>query len=280
VTSDSAFCTMQRLLHDAHLTPSVQTVCHAALTRPGRLFSSTPVWSRLFLAWTDALGAPRHDASLRAAVACEYLVAGYDLIDDVYDQACSPSLHQGLIDALPAGAALVLLAQETVAHLDAPGDRRTRAGTAMARASRRVFAAQAQDYALRRLPAATQDDALAVLRYRSGTLTAIPCQCAAVLAGAPWRTVALAGRFGQALGCAAQLEDDLADRIEDERTGRKTLPTILTQLYPTTPELVEATTWVLIQRFLHEATQVVRRLPVPVKTEPLWTVLPPTVRAA
>ena len=268
------------ILREARLPQDVQRTCLKALAGSGRLYSDNPVWSRLFLTWNDALGTPRHDAMLRAAVACEYLVAGYDLIDDVYDQACSPSLHQDLIDALPAGAALVLLAQETVAHLNVAEDRRTRAGTAIARMSRRVFAAQAQDYALRRLPTATQGDASAVLRRRSGTLAAIPCQCAAVLAGAPWRTVALAGRFGQALGCAAQLEDDLADLGEDKQTGRKTLPTILARCYPDTPELVEATAWVLLYRFLEDAARIVRRLPTSVRTESLWTFLPPALRAA
>ncbi len=268
------------ILREARLPQDVHRTCLEALAGSGRLYSDNPVWSRLFLAWIDALGAPRHETLLRAAVACEYLVTGYDLVDDVYDRAHSPSLQQGLTDALPAGVALLSLAQETVARLDLPGERRARASTALARASRRVCAAQARDYALRRSPTASHDDVLAVLRHRSGALAAIPCQCAAVLAGAPWRTVALAGRFGQALGCAAQLEDDLADLGEDKQTGRKTFPTILARCYPDAPELVEATAWVLMYRFLEDAARIVRRLPASVRTEPLCTFLPPTLRAA
>ena len=189
-------------------------------------------------------------------------------------------LIRGLVDALPAGVALLQLAQEAVLRLDLPLERRAQTGTALARASRRVFTAQAGDYALRRQPRATQDDILAVLRHRSGALGAAPCHCAALLTGAPWRTVALAGRFGRALGCAAQLEDDLADRVDDLRSGRQTVPTMLAQLYPAAPELVEATTWVLIQRYLQEAAQAVQRLPTHVRTEPLWAFLPPAMRAA
>lgn len=253
-----------------------------ALTRPGRLFSPRPVWARLFLAWIDALAVEGSScaALLPAAVACECVGTGFDLIDDVYDHAHGPALDGELTNALPAGVALLQLAQDAVSRLDLPLERRAQAGAALARASRRVFVAQAGDYALRRQPRATQDDILAVLRHRSGALGAAPCHCAALLTGAPWRTIALAGRFGRAIGCAAQLEDDLADLADDMRDGRKTIPTILAHLYPAQSELVEATTWVMSQRFLQEAAQAVQRLPAHVRTEPLWTFLPPVMRAA
>ncbi len=272
----------RQVLHDAHLSPPVHAVCLEALTRPGRLFGPRPVWARLFLAWIDALAVEGSSCGtlLPAAVACECLGTGFDLIDDVYDHAHGPALDRELTNALPAGVALLQLAQEAVLRLDLPLERRARASAALTRASRRVFTAQAEDYALRRQPRATQDVVLTIVRLRSGTLGAAPCHCAALLTGAPWRTVALAGRFGRALGCAAQLEDDLADRVDDLRSGRQTVPTMLVQLYPAAPELVEATTWVLIQRYLQEAVQAVQRLPAHVRTEPLWAFLPPGMRAA
>ncbi len=263
----------------AHLSGPVYTACREALLRPGRLFSATPVWARLFLAWCEALDAPPQEALLRAAVACEFLATGFDLIDDVYDQAGGPALDWELMTALPASVALVQLAQETVVLLDLPVERRLRAGAALARASRQVFAAQAEDYALRHQPTAPEQRVHAILRRRSGTLGATPCRCAALLSGASWRLVALAGRFGAALGCAAQLEDDLADRVDDTRSGRKTLPTLLAQQYPDAPALVEATAWVLMQRFLQNAAQIIQRLPANVRTEPLWALLPPDAHA-
>jgi len=267
------------VLRDAHLPQEIDAACAEALTKPGRLFSPVPAWSRLFLAWLHALADPPYEGFLPAAVACECVVTGYDLIDDVYDRACDAFPRADLTDTLPAGVALLLLAQEVVARLDVPTERRAHTSVVLTRASRRVFAAQGQDYALRGMPPAAQNIVFAVLRRRSGTLTAAPCQCAAILAGASWRTVALAGRFGQALGCAAQLEDDLADRMVDEENGRQTIPTVLAHLYPAMPELVEATTWVLLRRFLEEAARVLRRLPAHAQTEPLWTLLPPDVRA-
>jgi len=273
----------QRILRDAHLAPSVAMACRGALTQPGHLFSASPRWARLFLAWIDALAPDVGERALPAAVACECLAAGFDLIDDVHDRASAPITPYAPADpndALAAGVTLLLVAQEAVAHVDVPLERREHAHAALGRASRRVVAAQAWDDTLRRLPTATQAEALAILHRRSGTLVAAPCHCAALLAGTPWRVVALAGRFGRALGCAAQLEDDLADLAEDAQNGRKTLPIILARLYPDAPEMVEATTWVLMQRFAREAAQTLRRLPAHIRTEPLWTLLPATARAS
>jgi len=267
----------RQLLREAHLAPDLHAACVAALARHGRLWSSNPAWSRLFLAWTAALAAPPHEPVLPAAVACEFMAAGYDLLDDVYDHAGDAAV---LTRALPAGTTLLLLARQALVEIDLPAERRGAARAALARAQRGFCAGQVRDYRLRAQPTATDDEALAVMRQRSGSLVAVPCQCAALLAGAPWRVAGLAGRFGQALGCAAQLEDDLADCADDLRTGRKTIPTLLAQHHPDAPELVEATTWVLMRHFLAEAAGVLRRLPSYVRTDPLWTLLPADARAA
>ena len=267
-----------RLLAAAGLSEPITATCMAALSKPGHLFSGTPVWSRLFLAWIEALASEPIGRFLDAAVACECMAAGYDLIDSANDPHLVLSPDAGT-PVLPAGVTLLLLAQELMARADLPIERRVHASAALARGGRRALAAHARDHALRRLPAATPEAVLAVLRRRSGGLVAATCQCAALLAGVPWRVVAHAGCFGRALGCAAQLEDDLADRAEDAINGRKTVPIALTALYPTEPELVEATTWTLIHRYLVEAALVLTRLPIdPARTEALWNLLPPYLR--
>lgn len=272
------------LLQGARLPDPVHDTCLAALRRPGRLFSANAVWSRLFLAWIETLTGPPAAAFLPAAVACECMAAGYDLVDALHDDEVSGATTASLPHALPAATTLLLLAQEVLARLDLPAERRVLAVAAFARAGRRACRGQLADDALRANPVPLPDDALAVIRWRSGALAAAPCQAAALLAGAPWRVVALAGRFGQALGCAAQLEDDLADRAEDARGGRKTVPLLLAQLYPTEPDLVEAMTWVLVQGFLHDAAQALARLsllsPAYSRTGALWTFLPSELRAA
>jgi len=81
-----------RLLRGARLPDPVHDTCLAALRRPGRIFSANAVWSRLFLAWVEALTGPPAAAFLPAAVACECMAAGYDLIDATGTDATATSL--------------------------------------------------------------------------------------------------------------------------------------------------------------------------------------------
>jgi len=269
-----------RTLREAGLPHAVDMTCRAALARPGRLFGASPLWSRLFLAWVEALAARPYDAFLPAAVACEFMAAGYDVLDAATDQA--PTLSpEARAHTLAASAALLRLSHQLLVGLDVLPARRVRAAAALARTGRLAEAGHARDIDLRRQPAVSQDAVLMVLRLRSGTLVAAPCQLAALLAGAPWRAVAVAGRFGDALGRAAQLEDDLADMAEDERGGRKTVPLLLAQLHPAAPEVAEATTWVLIRRFQRAAARMLTHPSIDqTRTEALWTMLPPALHAA
>ncbi len=268
----------QRTLRDAGLPHVVDMTCRAALARPGRLFDASPLWSRLFLAWVEALAAPPYGPFLPAAVACEFMAAGYDLRDAATGHDLSPERRA---HTLAASAALLRLSHQLLVGLDAPHARCVSATAALARADRRACAGHARDIDLRRQPAVSQDAVLAVLRRRSGTLVAAPCQLAALLAGAPWHAVAMAGEYGYALGCAAQLEDDLADMAEDERSGRKTVPLLLAQLHSDAPGVTEATTWVLIRRFQREAARMLTHPSIDqTRTEALWTMLPPALHAA
>ncbi len=263
-------------LRRARLPARVEAMARAALARPGHVLGlpAAPRWARLFLTWIDALAGVPLDAYLPGAVACDCMAAGYDLLDRVYD---SPPQERDdvLAVTVPAALSLLLLAQELLAALDAPGSGRAAACRALARAGRRALAGQLDDYRLRAVPTGDMDTALSIARHRSGPLVAAPCQCAALLTGASWRTVALAGRFGAALGCAAQLEDDRADRAEDEQSGRATVPLLLDRRHAAAPALAEATLWVLHRRFLERAARALERLPRDrVHVEVLWTLLP------
>lgn len=275
--------------------------CETALSRPGRLFSSTPIASRLFLAWSRALLPRISPAWLPAAVACEFVFAGCDLIDQhtdalfasnaqgwnqVYGQIeqSKQAMRSAQVAAFSAGVSLLLLAQELMSSLDAPEERRVPAARILSRMSRHALAAHHYDSILRTQEQRTiaPESVLTVLRWRSGELGALPCVCAAVLAGSTRRCVALARRFGRALGCGGQLEDDMVDRHEDIITGRKTLPLLLTDLELGDPALVEATTAVLTHRFLEEAAAAIRSLSSSALTlydsEALWELLPGAVR--
>ena len=285
----------------AHFPNDLLSRCETALTRPGRLFSPTPIASRLFLAWSRALLPRISPAWLPAAVACEFVFAGCDLIDQhtdalfarnaqgwnqVYGQIeqSKQAMRSAQVAAFSAGVSLLLLAQELMSSLDAPEERRVPAARILSRMSRHALAAHHYDSILRTQEQRTiaPESVLTVLRWRSGELGALPCVCAAVLAGSTRRCVALARRFGRALGCGGQLEDDMVDRHEDIITGRKTLPLLLTDLELGDPALVEATTAVLTHRFLEEAAAAIRSLTSSAlalyDSEALWELLPGAVR--
>ncbi len=224
------------ILRAARLSGPVEAAARAALARRGHLFGDTPRWARLFLTWVEVLAPASVDVFVPAAVACEFMAAGYDLLDQTHDLAHGRhGPEMAPVATLPTGVSLLLLAQELLASVDVAAIHRIAAGRAFARAGRRAFAGQVADDALRARPDADHAAVLDVLRRRSGPLVAAPCQGAALLVGAPWRTVALAGHFGRALGCAAQLEDDRADCAEDARAGRTTLPLLLARRHADAP---------------------------------------------
>lgn len=280
----------RHVLIAARLPDDLLHVCDASLSRPGRLFSATPIASRLFLAWIATLAPAASRTLLPAAVACEFALCGYDLIDYHTDDlaldgttcARPPQTPRGNPTSLLAGITLLLVAQEQMSTLDAPHDRYVRAQRTLTGIGRKALAAHYLDTALRSRHTARPETALAILRQRSGQLIALPCVCAAVLVGADPRLVVLARRFGRALGCAGQLADDRADRQEDDATGRKTLPLLLAQMEPKNPMVAEAAIAVLTHRFLEEAAAVLRNLSTFAlyDSEALWELLPGELRSS
>lgn len=284
----------QAALQRAHLPPDVMACMISALRRPGRLLSSTPAATELFLRWQTALRLPVGPVWLRGAVASEFLLTGYDVLDELYDCSPVPAVSDGTFGTtrlrsehlhvtLPAGTLLLQQAQELLASLNVPAERRAKAVTLFVRAGRRAFTSHLQDVALRQTPVCVEDDRLMLIQQilvrRSGSLIGAISQCAALLAGASWRIIGHAGGFGRALGCAGQLQDDLADLAEDQLSGRQTVPVLLAHLYPETPIVVETTTRVLIHLYFLDAASHLKSLARAslCTPEPLWTLLPSAV---
>jgi hypothetical protein len=265
-----------RMLADAHLPAQLAAVCAAALGKRGRLFSDTPTCARLSLGWIDALAPERRGHLYPAVVAGDCMVAGYDLLDTIYDQDDNEQTRRRL---LPAGITLLNLAQECMRRADAPADRRMAAAAALAHGGRRAFAGHLRDYERRGGPPADAATLLWIIRERSGSLVAASCGAAAIVAGGTWRQVGLAARFGRAFAVAAQLEDDFDDRQVDAQAGRQTIPTLLAA--GTSDAAVRATTWVLMRQSLRTAAAALARLhtePTMGTTEGLWQLLPAVLR--
>jgi geranylgeranyl diphosphate synthase type I len=167
----------------------------------------------------------------------------------------------GLGPAILAGDALLALAGELLAEV--PGEAGPAAGRCLARAVRRLIAGQAADVAFAGRSEVSLAECLAMARDKTGALLSCAAEMGALLcAGPPELTDGLA-RYGELLGLAFQLTDDLLGIwgepaltgkavLADLRERKKSVPVVralastgpaarqLRELYATTGDLSES----------------------------------------
>ena len=188
----------------------------------------------LVLAAAEATGASQGPAALRAACAVE-LIHAYSLVHD--DMPCmdndvlrrgKPTVHVqfGQAQALLAGDALQSLAFELLTPQDGsvPFDIQARCAGLLARASGYWGMAGGQAVDLASVGHALTEDQLRQMhRLKTGALLLCSVQlgaaCAAVVPAPTWQALE---RFGQALGLAFQVVDDILDVTADSATLGKT----------------------------------------------------------
>ena len=198
------------------------------------------VRSTLAVLSAQAVGAAPGDA-VPAAVACE-LVHNFSLLhDDVMDgdlqRRHRPTVwaRHGVPAAILAGDALLALANEVLAESPSPT-----AGWAVRclnATTRRLVAGQAADLAFEQRSDVTLDECLQMAGDKTGALLGCAASLGAVLADGPAATAVGLARFGEHLGLAFQLVDDLlgiwgsTERTgkpvcSDLRAGKKSLPVV------------------------------------------------------
>jgi farnesyl diphosphate synthase len=189
----------------------------------------------LVLAAAEAVGAGAGEAALRAACAIE-LIHAYSLVHD--DMPCmdndvlrrgKPTVHVqfGEAQALLAGDALQTLAFELLTPSDntVPADIQARCAGLLARASGYWGMAGGQAIDLASVGQQLTEDQLRQMhRLKTGALLLCSVQLGAACGGAavPARTQDALVRFGQALGLAFQVVDDILDVTADSATLGKT----------------------------------------------------------
>jgi geranylgeranyl diphosphate synthase type II len=200
----------------------------------------------LAIACCEACGGSRADA-LEPAAAIE-LLHTYSLVhddlpsmDDDDLRRGRPTLHRAFGEALAvlAGDALHTLTFEVAAR-HPPGDRhaaaRLRVVACLARAAGIEGMVGGQIADLEHEGRPVDPDSLRwIHRHKTGALFAASAEIGAIVAGAEGATLTAVREFGEALGLAFQIADDVLDRTatssalgktagKDERAGKATFP--------------------------------------------------------
>jgi geranylgeranyl diphosphate synthase type I len=194
----------------------------------------------LVLAAGEALGASPDDL-VAGAVAVE-LVHNFSLIhDDLMDRDTErrhrPTVWSLWGDAMAVlvGDALLSLAHEVLD--DAGSAHAAAASLALCRATRELIRGQVLDVAFETRHDVTLPECLGMAAGKTGALLGVSAELGGVLAGAPARTVAALRTYGEEVGLAFQLVDDLLgiwgwpERtgkpvFSDLRSRKKTMPVV------------------------------------------------------
>jgi len=189
---------------------------------------------RPFLAATGAaLCGARRERGLRVGAAVE-LVHCYSLVhddlpamDDDDLRRGRPTVHKRFDDAtaILAGDALLTLAFEVLADplTHAAGGVRAELVRLLARAAGAagMVGGQALDLAAAGAPPQALDAVLRLQRCKTGALIALSAEAGAVVAEAPAMARAALKAYGEDLGAAFQIADDLLDAVGDAATVGK-----------------------------------------------------------
>ena len=189
----------------------------------------------------------RPEDVLPAALGVEYLHVGTLVHDDIIDadelrrgRPAVPSVY-GLPDAIVAGDALIFTAFEAITECRATGVPDAAIGSAvaiLARAGTELCRGQALEAQLVGDPGSGVESYLEMIRLKTGALFRAVCQIGATLAGAdPVHCRALAS-YGEHLGVAFQIRDDLLAYTTPAARSGKSPTNDLANARPTLPVLL------------------------------------------
>ncbi|MEV4624758.1 polyprenyl synthetase family protein [Micromonospora sp. NPDC049523] len=222
-------------------TDRLSTIHRYALLPAGKLIR--PI---MMLESAGAVGGRPEDI-LPAALGLEYLHVATLVHDDIIDadevrrgRPAVPSVY-GMPDSIVAGDALIFTAFEAITECRAAGVPDAAIGTAvaiLARAGTDLCRGQVLEAQLVGDPGVEVETYVEMVRLKTGALFRAVCQIGATLAGAdPTRCAQLAS-YGEHLGIAFQIRDDLLayttpavesgkSPANDLANGRPTLPVLL-----------------------------------------------------
>lgn len=184
----------------------------------------------LTLAVTEALAGPK-DVAIFPSMAAE-LIHSYSLIHD--DLPCmdnddlrrgKPTVHKkyGEAIALLAGDALLTKSFEIIGAMPREGDLTGRVLKVLSTAAGAagMVGGQVLDMYYEQNAAAGEAELLAIHRYKTGALLAACCECGGIVSRCEGERLRLIANYGQMIGLAFQIADDIIDFTgEVEKTGK------------------------------------------------------------
>ena len=182
------------------------------------------VRATLALLWCEVYSG-EYKSAVPLAVAYELAHASALVQDDIIDHsetrrgAKSIAAKYGVTTAILASDLLLFnVPREVARYRDLESGRLARIFDLVGEACRATTWGEFLDMEMAGGTEGTEKDYEEMIRLKTSTLLSAPCASGALVAGASEEQAALAGRFGEELGMAYQIQDDALDLVGDETT--------------------------------------------------------------
>ena len=182
----------------------------------------------------------RSEEALGAAAAIELLHNMTLIHDDIEDRSelrrGKPCIHRtyGVPTAINAGDAMLIKVFEIANASKIPQDRCHKLVELIAKCAYNITWGQAFEFSMWRRKEFSEEDVIRLLRYKTGSLTRLSTEAGAIAGGGAENYVTAVGEFGETVGIAFQIVDDVLNVTGDVkeygkeiggdiREGKKTL---------------------------------------------------------
>jgi len=168
----------------------------------------------------ECVGGKKEDAA-GAAAAIELLHNMTLVHDDIEDQSelrrGKPCIHKiyGVPSAINAGDAMLIKVFEIANSSKIPAERCQRLVAKIAERAYGITWGQAFEFSMWKRKSFTEEDVIRLLRYKTGALTGLSTEGGAIAGGGSQEQLKTLGEFGETVGIAFQIVDDLLNVTGD-----------------------------------------------------------------
>jgi geranylgeranyl diphosphate synthase type I len=168
----------------------------------------------------ECVGGKKEDA-VGAAAAIELLHNMTLVHDDIEDQSelrrGKPCIHKiyGVPSAINAGDAMLIKVFEIANSSRIPAERCQRLVAKIASRAYEITWGQAFEFSMWKRRNFTEEDVIRLLRYKTGALTGLSTEGGAIAGGGSQEQLEILGEFGETVGIAFQIVDDLLNVTGD-----------------------------------------------------------------